>query len=274
RGPYGQPKARRLQRLQVELRPFGSQGKSNQEYPDQDGWRPVSPAHRGQGRPGPHRRQYDRRGPRPQPSYRHPDPQGEDPVTSPQSRVGALLDWLLRLLALCALAGFALATWFAGPMIRYGDVRPFESEWTRAAIIGASLVLVACRLLLRQWQIRRAERKIEEAIARSEAAGSDAEILETRMREAIATLKQQGAGRNFLYELPWYIIIGPPGAGKTTALVNSGLRFPLAAGEEAQAVGGIGGTRNCDWWFTDEAVLIDTAGRYTTQDSDAELDRK
>ncbi len=30
---------------------------------------------------------------------------------------------------------------------------------------------------------------------------------------------------------------------------------------------GVGGTRNCDWWFTDEAVLIDTAGRYTTQDS-------
>ena len=33
------------------------------------------------------------------------------------------------------------------------------------------------------------------------------------------------------------------------------------------AVGGVGGTRNCDWWFTNNAVLIDTAGRYTTQDS-------
>ena len=35
----------------------------------------------------------------------------------------------------------------------------------------------------------------------------------------------------------------------------------------AGAVHGVGGTRNCDWWFTDDAVLIDTAGRYTTQDS-------
>ena len=34
------------------------------------------------------------------------------------------------------------------------------------------------------------------------------------------------------------------------------------------AVRGVGGTRNCDWWFTDEAILLDTAGRYTTQDSD------
>ena len=36
---------------------------------------------------------------------------------------------------------------------------------------------------------------------------------------------------------------------------------------------GVGGTRNCDWWFTAEAVLIDTAGRYTTQDSDRDADR-
>jgi type VI secretion system protein ImpL len=34
----------------------------------------------------------------------------------------------------------------------------------------------------------------------------------------------------------------------------------------------VGGTRNCDWWFTDEAVLLDTAGRYTTQDSDRKAD--
>ena len=36
---------------------------------------------------------------------------------------------------------------------------------------------------------------------------------------------------------------------------------------------GVGGTRLCDWWFTENAVLIDTAGRYTTQDSNAAVDR-
>ena len=35
---------------------------------------------------------------------------------------------------------------------------------------------------------------------------------------------------------------------------------------------GVGGTRNCDWWFTDKAILLDTAGRYTTQDSNASAD--
>ncbi|HFE37443.1 MAG TPA: type VI secretion system membrane subunit TssM, partial [Gammaproteobacteria bacterium] len=80
------------------------------------------------------------------------------------------------------------------------------------------------------------------------------------------------SGARGLHELPWYIIIGPPGSGKTTALINSGLRFPLAEQMGQQPLKGIGGTRNCDWWFSDEAVLIDTAGRYTTQDSNQATD--
>ena len=72
--------------------------------------------------------------------------------------------------------------------------------------------------------------------------------------------------------MPWYIIIGPPGSGKTTALVNSSLDFPLAEQFGKGALQGVGGTRNCDWWFTNDAVLIDTAGRYTTQDSHKVVD--
>jgi type VI secretion system protein ImpL len=73
-------------------------------------------------------------------------------------------------------------------------------------------------------------------------------------------------------EMPWYVMIGAPGSGKTTALINSGLRFPLYTAETGASVPGVGGTRNCDWWFSDEAVLIDTAGRYTMQDSDRKAD--
>jgi type VI secretion system protein ImpL len=73
-------------------------------------------------------------------------------------------------------------------------------------------------------------------------------------------------------ELPWYVLIGAPGSGKTTALLNSGLRFPLYTKDSGASVPGVGGTRNCDWWFADEAVLLDTAGRYTTQESDRKAD--
>src|SRR5690606_12015828 len=104
---------------------------------------------------------------------------------------------------------------------------------------------------------------------------SDAAALKEGMKDALATLRQsKGGSGDYLYDLPWYLIIGPPGAGKTTALINSGLKFPLARGGTPQAVAGVGGTRYCDWWFTEDAVLIDTAGRYTTQDSDAKGDRE
>ena len=96
--------------------------------------------------------------------------------------------------------------------------------------------------------------------------------LRERFEEAVATLKQQRRSGHSLYDLPWYVIIGAPGSGKTTALLNSGLKFPLEQRVGKGALRGVGGTRNCDWWFTDEAVFLDTAGRYTTQDSDAASD--
>ena len=128
------------------------------------------------------------------------------------------------------------------------------------------------------WRIisrRRAAAKIAQAMTETVAEDSDAPVLKQKMEDALAVLKRTGkSNARALYDLPWYLIIGPPGAGKTTALVNSGLKFPLAGDNAAMAVQGVGGTRYCDWWFTDEAVLIDTAGRYTTQDSDAKADRR
>lgn len=181
--------------------------------------------------------------------------------------------WMLRIFSLLALAGFSAAVWYAGPLIRFADTRPLGPVWLRATIIGGSVALLALFYGIRLWQGRKAQKALERAIAQSDDRNDDSQVLEARMSEAIATLKQSSGKRNFLYEIPWYIIIGPPGAGKTTALVKSGLKFPLAGSGHAQPVAGVGGTRSCDWWFTEEAVLIDTAGRYTTQDSDAGRDK-
>ena len=89
---------------------------------------------------------------------------------------------------------------------------------------------------------------------------SELETIRARFEEAVGVLKRTNVER-----LPWYVFIGAPGSGKTTALVNSGLRFLLPGADRTAPVAGVGGTRNCDWWFTDEAVLLDTAGRYTEQ---------
>jgi type VI secretion system protein ImpL len=100
-----------------------------------------------------------------------------------------------------------------------------------------------------------------------------AEIIELQLQiqKGLAALKSSklgAGGGSALYTLPWYMIIGPPGAGKTTALKHSGLVFPFLDPNSGGGVRGIGGTRNCDWWFTNEAILLDTAGRYATEADD------
>ena len=97
-----------------------------------------------------------------------------------------------------------------------------------------------------------------------EAIASERHQVDVKLAAALTDLRQTlGKGGQALYQLPWYAIIGPPGAGKTTALFNSGLRFPLAERHGAEPVRGVGGTRNCDWWFTEKAVLLDTVIKET-----------
>lgn len=190
---------------------------------------------------------------------------------NPQGMVMGLLKKAPVVVGILCFAGLV---WFAGPLLVVGGERPLDPVWLRVTIIAVAVALVALFYGIRAWRRRRAEKAIEQALKTDDGAAGDGEVLAQRMTEAIDTLKRSSGKQTFLYELPWYVIIGPPGAGKTTALVNSGLKFPLTGQEGAAAIAGVGGTRYCDFWFTEDAVLIDTAGRYTTQDSDSESDRK
>ena len=97
-------------------------------------------------------------------------------------------------------------------------------------------------------------------------------LLRERLLQSIERLhsnKARGASaKDALYALPWYLVIGQPAAGKSTMILQSGLNFPYAEREGAR-VAGLGGTRNCDWFFSSEAVLLDTAGRYMNSPEEA-----
>ncbi|MGA9573701.1 MAG: type VI secretion system membrane subunit TssM [Lysobacterales bacterium] len=174
----------------------------------------------------------------------------------------------------------AMVIWYEGPMFA-----PLAPEINRIVLIVAIAVLYALYMLFKTWRNKKKTNAISKDLAASaetvdpNEAQSSEELatLKSTFDDALKALKKSSVGGKkvgSIYQLPWYIIIGPPGSGKTTLLVNSGLRFPLADKMGLSKVQGIGGTRNCDWWFTDEAVMIDTAGRYTTQDSNEQVDNK
>ncbi|MFQ3788482.1 type VI secretion system membrane subunit TssM [Halomonas sp. A29] len=92
-------------------------------------------------------------------------------------------------------------------------------------------------------------------------------LLRERLLDALERMKKGRGGKgrkhDLLYRLPWYLVIGQPAVGKSTLVYRSGLDFPFADRESAR-VAGVGGTRHCDWFFSSEAVLLDTAGRYVS----------
>ncbi|MFT6986122.1 MAG: type VI secretion system protein ImpL [Psychromonas sp.] len=191
-------------------------------------------------------------------------------------------------ISLIGLIILALLVWFIGPAIKFGDQNTafLQSQSTRLiTIVILSLLwgINHLRIQLKEKQnnnnlLNDLQQKPDDhgADIISDQTSDEMVQMSARFSQALTTLKKlnfNGRGaKAALYELPWYIIIGPPGSGKTTALINSSLDFPLAEEFGKGALQGIGGTRNCDWWFTNDAVLIDTAGRYTTQDSHKVVD--
>ena len=192
--------------------------------------------------------------------------------------------FLIALGVLC----LALIVWFGGPYVGF------------ASVVGRLLVILALVVI---WGIIVQVRQMRDARANAELSGggeskdaasggspgredragrggergaessAEARALREVFAEATTFLRHSPGGGRSLYELPWYAIIGPPGTGKTTLIEKSGLKFPQSQRAGARKVTGVAGTRNCQWWFTNEAILLDTAGRFTTQDSNAAVDR-
>ena len=185
--------------------------------------------------------------------------------------------WVLGGLVVLALS---LVVLLVGDAIAFFDYRPLETLLARWLLVAFFVLVWVVWEAVRLWRIRKANQAMLQGIAGGDAEGESSarsaqEIatLQARFKEAMVVLRKvrfkgRAGERQYLYQLPWYVFIGAPGSGKTTALINSGLKFPLEEG----SVKGVGGTRNCDWWFTDEAVLLDTAGRYVTQDSEQKVD--
>ena len=130
-------------------------------------------------------------------------------------------------------------------------------------VVLAAILIISFFLLVKYFQAVRGK-KMDAALAQQmradhqKRAQTKAAINDVKgsWKQAMATLKSSNVK---MYDLPWVMLIGEPQSGKTTSLRQSGLDFPLGK----DALSGSGGTVNCDWWFSSESVVIDTAGRFT-----------
>ncbi len=126
-------------------------------------------------------------------------------------------------------------------------------------------IVVVRKILLRRRERNFVQQVIEQDDSYSRGMGDRAKErskeLQDRWKEAIQAIRSSHLKKfgNPLYVLPWYMIIGESASGKTTAIKSARLSSPFA---ELSRTSGISGTRNCDWWFFEQAILIDTAGRY------------
>jgi len=157
----------------------------------------------------------------------------------------------------------------------------------RIGLVWAGIVLAVLLLAwgtvwgIKQYKTRQAARALEQAMSAdadkalqaAAKSGKQDEVaaVRERMAEAVKLIKTsrlgETSGAAALYELPWYAVIGNPAAGKSSAVVKSGLKFPFADSAD-NVIQGIGGTRHCDWYFTTEGILLDTAGRYSVHEED------
>ncbi|MFT0531291.1 type VI secretion protein IcmF/TssM N-terminal domain-containing protein [Castellaniella hirudinis] len=178
--------------------------------------------------------------------------------------------FLLRFLQLIALGLFSwiLAMYLMWP------------AWGALAVFFGCIGLwLGYKLLRRLWLLARSRAKL----AASEIHGrakvdtpAGLTRLNLKWKQAIGTLRHSSLRRygNPIYALPWYMVIGLPGSGKTTAVTQS---RPGSLVRGTAPLDAIGPTENCEWWFLNRAVILDTAGRYVAADNtetdQAEWDR-
>lgn len=152
-----------------------------------------------------------------------------------------------------------------------GLVLVFDWPWW----VGLCLLLLLAGLalggyFLRKIWIRRREQNFvndigEQDLAKARALShqekSELNSLQERWKSAVETLRNSHLNKlgNPLYVLPWYMVIGESGSGKSTSLNSARLASPI---RDSSRIEGISGTKQCEWWFFEQAVVIDTAGRY------------
>lgn len=159
-----------------------------------------------------------------------------------------------------------------GAVFRFGARYGIVDQTLLLVVIGLVIITLLLMLLVGKRERKGAEQIEHSLIMEADSAVDSAEAEQKQARAAaraellaaINALKQSrlAGGRSggaALYVLPWYLVLGRADAGKSTLIRNSGLQLP---GRGPGEIKGIGSSRNCEWWFTNQAVILETHHRF------------
>lgn len=126
-----------------------------------------------------------------------------------------------------------------------------------------SVVVVVLLLVLGRFLLARARAKALERAA-NPVTDRRREI-HAEMRRAIRALGRSGRRPR---AVPWLVCLGPSGSGKTTLIERSGLPFAQADAATPKADGSVRPERPLRWWWSPDLMVLDAAGRLTTDQGD------
>ena len=141
-----------------------------------------------------------------------------------------------------------------------------------AGLVGAAAVESIGLLVWSWWRARRHRAEAREAA--EETTGGPAETenlrdLAERWAEGVNGLRRsnlQQRGEDAVYALPWFLVLGERGSGRS-ATVCAAQPLPSSAAARREP----GATRTCDWWFFEKCVVLDVTGRYVSS-ADEQID--
>lgn len=155
----------------------------------------------------------------------------------------------------------AALIWIAAPHITINEQTPFASVEKRSYITAFLFLIWILKCLMFdldgpnpfQYKDLHTRKKLYS--------------LQKRVLGVVSFLKKTTISRSgktiSLTELPWYLLIGPNDAGKTSLLANADVHYvlqrQLKPNEDPE---NLKPSEQCDWWVTKDACLVDVPGKY------------
>lgn len=172
--------------------------------------------------------------------------------------------------ALLAMAGLGapVAVFY---MIK-GVLFPHWSSTKAFLVMAVFIVALSLLASLVSWLwsggARRRRRELSTKMIEDTESGaasmSDREKIKANNRKFADAVKEMRKTLKVdVYDLPWYIVLGDSGCGKTRLINEGELTFSAGKPEGYQL-----GTLDYNWWFTEDAIFVDMAGRLCNPQED------